>query len=144
MKKSKRKDTTMSEIELLNLEEPFTFTELGKMGISVTKKVLNQLVEEKKLRVKKIGRMNIYWTVLQELKPSSGLESLTNRLELEVEELKKELMDERQKVRKLSIQDGIDEPWKEAAMAMARILSEQKQVSMQEVLEYFNAPLNDY
>jgi hypothetical protein len=94
--------------------------------------------------MKKIGRMNVYWNVLPELKPSSGLESLTNRLELEVEELKKELMDERQKVRKLSIQDGIDEPWKEAAMAMARILSEQKQVSMQEVLEYFNAPSNDY
>jgi len=53
-------------------------------------------------------------------------------------------MDERQKVRKLSIQNGIDEPWKETAMAMARILSEQKQISMKEVLEYFNAPLDDY
>ena len=144
MKKSKRKDTTMSEIELLKLEEPFTFSELEKIGISVTRKVLNQLVEEKKLHMKKIGRMNVYWTILSEIKPSSGLESLTNRLELEVEELKRELMAERQKVRKLSIQDGIDEPWKEAAMAMARILSEQKQVPMQEILEYFNAPSNDY
>lgn len=134
----------MSKKELLKLEEPFTLTELEKMGISVTRKVLNQLVKEEKLRLKKIGRINIYWNTPLESKPSSGLESLTKRLELELEELKKELMDERQKVRKLAIQDGLDDPWKEAAMAMARILSEQKQVPMQEVLEYFNAPSDDY
>jgi len=69
--------------------------------------------------------------------------SYVKQLELENEEMKRELMEERQKVRKLSIQDGIDEPWKEAAMAMARILAEQKGVSMREVLDYFNAPVDE-
>ncbi len=129
--------------EILNFEEPFTFTELKKEGLLITRKDLALLIKEGKLQTKKIGRINLYWR-----KPKSnqrtGLEDYTKQLEVEVEELKGELMDERRKVRKLSLQDGIDEPWKEAAMAMARILSEQKQISMKEVLEYFNAPLDDY
>ncbi|MFX0151943.1 MAG: hypothetical protein ACFFAJ_14230, partial [Candidatus Hodarchaeota archaeon] len=124
--------------------EPFILTELKRMGLSVKKKDLNQLLMTEKLKSKKIGRMNVYWKVTSEPPQSTGLESLTKQLELELEELKRDLMAERQKVRKLSIQEGIDEPWKEVAMAMARILSEQKQVSMREVLEYFNAPLDDY
>jgi hypothetical protein len=114
------------------------------MGLSVKKEDLNQLLIEGKLRDKKIGRMNVYWKESSEAMETTGLESLIKQLELELEELKRELMAERHKVRKLSIQNGIDEPWKEAAMAMARILSEQKQVPMREVLEYFNAPLDDY
>jgi len=134
----------MTKKEILRLEEPFIFTELKRMGLSVKKEDLNQLLIEGKLRDKKIGRMNVYWKESSEAMETTGLESLIKQLELELEELKRELMAERHKVRKLSIQNGIDEPWKEAAMAMARILSEQKQVPMREVLEYFNAPLDDY
>ncbi|MFX0171031.1 MAG: hypothetical protein ACFE9L_03855 [Candidatus Hodarchaeota archaeon] len=134
----------MTKEDILKLEEPFILTELKRMGLSVKKKDLNQLLMTEKLKSKKIGRMNIYWKVASESPQSTGLESLTKQLELELEELKRDLMAERQKVRKLSIQEGIDEPWKEVAMAMARILSEQKQVPMREVLEYFNAPLDDY
>ncbi len=133
----------MPNIDIKKIKEPFTFTELKKMSTGVTRKDLSLLIDEGKLQVKKIGRIDIYWNIYPESTVSSGLESLTKRLEFEIKELKQELMAERQKVRQLSIQDGIDEPWKEAAMAMARILSEQKQISMQEVLEYFNAPLDD-
>lgn len=134
----------MNKEEILRLDEPFIFTELKRMGLSVKKEDLNQLLIEGKLRDKKIGRMNVYWKESSESTETTGHESLIKQLELELEELKRELMSERQKVRKLSIQNGIDEPWKEIAMAMARILSEQKQVPMREVLEYFNAPLDDY
>ena len=90
--------------------------------------------------------MNVYWkSFIAEKKASGqkGMKTYTSQLELEIKELKQELMAGRKKIKKLQFQDGIDEPWKEAAMAMARILSEQKQVSMQEVLEYFNAPNED-
>ena len=93
-----------------------------------------------------MGRMNVYWkSFITENKTRSqkGMKTYTNQLELEIKELKQELMAERKKIKKIQFQEGIDEPWKEAAMAMARILSEQKQVSMQEVLEYFNAPIED-
>lgn len=134
----------MTKEEILRLDEPFIFTELKRMGLLVKKEDLNQLLIEGKLRDKKIGRMNVYWKEFSESTETTGNESLIKQLELELEELKRELMAERQKVRKLSIQNGIDEPWKEIAMSMARILSEQKQVPMREVLEYFNAPLDDY
>ena len=134
----------MVEKEILKFEEPFIFTELEKKGSSITRKDLAILVKEGKLQTKKIGRMNLYWREISNLNQKTGLEDYTKQLEVEISELKGELMDERQRVRKLSIQDGIDEPWKETAMAMARILSEQKQISMKEVLEHFNAPLDDY
>ena len=128
---------------IFDLEEPFSFNDLKKKGIIISRVQLNQQVELGKLKKKSFGRMNLYWNK----NPSSIKEPsnsfLTKQLELEVQELKKELMAERHKVRKLSIQDGIDEPWKEAATAMARILSEQRQVKLQEVLEYFNAPIEE-
>lgn len=130
--------------EILKFEEPFTFTELKKEGLTITRKDLTVLVKEGKLQTKKIGRIKLYWREKSNLSQITGLEDYTKQLEMELSELKGELMDERRKVRKLSLQDGIDEPWKETAMAMARILSEQKQISMKEVLEYFNAPLDDY
>lgn len=134
---------------ILALKEPFIFTELEPLGITINRKELSRLVQEGKLNKKKVGRMNLYWsketvdslTSGSEPNSQTGFESYIKQLELDLNELKQELMAEREKVRKLQLQDGIDEPWKEAAMAMARILSEQKQVSMQEVLEYFNAPI---
>lgn len=123
------------------MQKPFTFAELQKKGMKITRTDLKKLVEEKKLHMEKLGKMNIYWNPATLFKTESGMNSLTERLELENSELKKELMAERLKVNKLSIQDGIDDPWKETAMAMGRILSEQKQISLQEVLEYFNAPI---
>jgi hypothetical protein len=131
----------MSDNDILKVSEPFSTSELERMGISVKKTDLERLVKEGMLKKKKLGRMNIYWNQAKRIhETKSGLESYSEQLELEIKELKHELQAERDQVRKLSIQDGIDEPWKEAAMAMARILSEQKQVSLQEVLEYFNAP----
>ncbi len=134
---------------ILALKEPFVFTELETLGISINRKELSSLVQEGKLNQKKVGRMNLFWvketvdSLTSESEPNdqTGFNSYIKQLELDLNELKQELMAEREKVRKLQLQDGIDEPWKEAAMAMARILSEQKQVSMQEVLEYFNAPI---
>jgi hypothetical protein len=125
------------------MKEPFSFNDLKKRGIDITRGQLNHQVELGKLEMKSFGRMNIYWNKkMNSLKePSDSL--LTKQLELEVLELKKELMAERQKVRKLSIQDGIDEPWKEVAITMARILSEQRQVTLQDILEYFNAPIEE-
>ena len=128
---------------ILDLDQPFSLNELQKKGILAKRSDLNALVKEKKLNMKKIGRMNIYWREFPKSEGTSGMNTLVNQLELELGELKKELMAERNKVRKLAIQDGIDNPWKEAALEMARILSEQKQVSLQEVLEYFNAPIED-
>jgi uncharacterized Zn finger protein len=131
--------------EISSIEEPFSFTELEKKGLTVNRKDLAQYVKKGQLKSKKMGRMTVYWN-----KPSAapetktGLDSLVNRLELENEELKRELQSEREKVRRLEIQDGIDDPWKEAALAMAQTLAEQKGVSMREVLGYFNAPLDDY
>jgi hypothetical protein len=132
--------------EILSLKEPFIFSELAKKGFSVQKNELDQLVQAGELQQKKMGRMNVYWkSFIAEKKASDqkGMKTYTSQLELEIKELKQELMAGRKKIKKLQFQDGIDEPWKEAAMAMARILSEQKQVSMQEVLEYFNAPNED-
>ncbi|MHA1214991.1 MAG: hypothetical protein ACTSPG_06820 [Candidatus Hodarchaeales archaeon] len=134
----------MSKNEVLEISEPFSYPELEKMGIPMKRAELEKLVTDGHLKKKKIGRTNVYWRNLiqnQETPSKTGLESLVKQHELEIQELKYELQAEREKVKKLSIQDGIDEPWKEAAMAMARILSEQKQVSMREVLEYFNAPI---
>ncbi len=136
---------------ILTLKEPFIFTELEKLGISINRKELSRLVQEGKLSQKKVGRMNLYWSketvdsLASESEPNgqTGFDTYIKQLELDLNELKQELMAEREKVKKLHFQEGIDEPWKEAAMAMARILSEQKQVSMQEVLEYFNAPNED-
>jgi len=136
----------MTKEEILSFNEPFIFSELAKKGFSVKKNELDQLVQAGELQQKKMGRMNVYWkSIITEKKTSSqkGMKTYTNQLELELKELKQELMAGRQKIKKLQFQDGIDEPWKEAAMAMARILSEQKQVSMQEVLEFFNAPNDD-
>jgi len=128
---------------IFTLNEPFSFNDLKKMGINIPRGQLDQQVKLGKLKKRSIGRMNIYWNKnLIPLKESSD-SFLTKQLELEVQELKKELMAERHKVRKLSIQDGIDEPWKEAAIAMGRILSEQRQVTLQDVLEYFNAPTKE-
>ena len=129
--------------EILTLNQPFSYAELQKKGISVKRSELKTLVDEEKLHVKKIGRMNVYWNELTQYESKSGLDTLNNQLELELNELKKELMAERQKVRKLSIQDGIDNPWKETALEMARILSEQKQVALRELLEHFNAPIEN-
>ncbi|MHA1972063.1 MAG: hypothetical protein ACTSW1_03650 [Candidatus Hodarchaeales archaeon] len=134
----------MPENKVLEISEPFSYPELEKMGISIKRTELEKLVTSGHLNKKKIGRTNVYWRkVSQKQEPTTrtGLESLVKQHELEIQELKYELQAEREKVRKLSIQDGIDEPWKEAAMAMARILSEQKQISLREVLEYFNAPI---
>ncbi|WP_455141094.1 hypothetical protein [Candidatus Hodarchaeum mangrovi] len=132
----------MSIKEIIALNEPFIYSELLKRGISTNTNTLEKLVDQGTLQRKKIGRMNIYWKKEPTIENyPRGLESHIKQLELENRELKHELQAEREKVRKLSIQDGIDEPWKEAAMAMARILSEQKQVSLKEVLEYFNAPV---
>ncbi len=134
----------MDKKDILTIIEPFTYTELKKMGFTVSRKDLAKLLNQAELECKKIGRMNVYWRKSSQLKkPDTNFNSYTSQLELELNELKQELMAERNKVRMLSIQNGIDEPWKEAAMAMARILSEQKQVSLQEVLEYFNAPSSD-
>jgi len=132
----------MSIKEILELNEPFIHSELLKRGISTNTKALEKLVDQGTLQRKKIGRMNIYWKKepIMEKYPR-GEVSLIKQLELENRELKQELQAEREKVRKLSIQDGIDDPWKEATMAMARILSEQRQISLKEVLEYFNAPI---
>ena len=128
---------------IFTFEEPFSFNDLKKRGINFTRDQLNKQVELGKLKRKNIGRMNIYWNKNTKSfkEPSNTL--ITKQLELEVQELKKELMAERHKVRKLSIQDGIDEPWKEVAIAMARILSEQRQVTLQDVLEHFNAPMQE-
>ena len=135
-------DFKMSIKEILSLNEPFIYSELSKRGISTNITALEKLVDQGSLQRKKIGRMNIYWKKgFPDEKIPRGSEALIKQLELENRELKHELQAERENVRKLSIQDGIDEPWKEAAMAMARILSEQKQVSLKEVLEYFNAPI---
>ena len=139
----------MTKEAILALKDPFIFTELEILGISINRKELSRLVQEGKLNQKKVGRMNLYWVkeTVDSLAPGNepngqtGFESYIKQLELDLNELKQELMAEREKVRKLQLQDGIDEPWKEAAMTMARILSEQKQVSMQEVLEFFNAPI---
>lgn len=139
----------MTKEAILALKDPFIFTELEILGISINRKELSRLVQEGKLNQKKVGRMNLYWVkeTVDSLAPrnepngQTGFESYIKQLELDLNELKQELMAEREKVRKLQLQDGIDEPWKEAAMTMARILSEQKQVSMQEVLEFFNAPI---
>lgn len=135
--------------DILALKEPFIFTEIETLGISINRKELSRLVQEGKLNQKKVGRMNLYWVkeTVDSLASGSdpngqtGFDSYIKQLELDLSELKQELMAEKEKVRKLQLQDGIDEPWKEAAMAMARILSEQKQISMQEVLEHFNAPI---
>ena len=129
--------------EILTINQPFSYAELQKKGILVERSELKTLVDEEKLHVKKIGRMNVYWNELTQYESKSGLDTLNNQLELELNELKKELMAERQKVRKLSIQDGIDNPWKETALEMARILSEQKQVALRELLEHFNAPIEN-
>jgi hypothetical protein len=129
--------------DILALDQPFSLNELQKKGIPAKRSDLKALVDEKKLNMKKIGRMNVYWREIPKSVGSSGMDTLVGQLELNLEELKKELMAERKKVQKLSIQDGIDNPWKEAALEMARILSEQKQVSLQEVLEYFNAPFEE-
>ncbi len=131
----------MSFPEILKLQKPFTFAELQKKGFKITRTDLKKLVDEKKLHMEKFGRMNIYWN--HQFKADSGMTSFIKQLELENSELKREIMAERLKIQKLSIQDGVDEPWKETAMAMARILSEQKQISLQEVLEYFNAPIEE-
>ena len=125
------------------LEEPFSFTDLKKMGINITRGKLNRQVELGKLEKKNFGRMNIYWNKNPSSIKDPGNSFLTKQLELEVQEMKKELMAERHKVRKLSIQEGIDEPWKEVAIAMARILSEQRQITLQDVLEHFNAPIKE-
>ncbi len=125
------------------LEEPFSFTDLKKMGINITRGKLNRQVELGKLEKKNFGRMNIYWNKNPSSIKDPSNSFLTKQLELEVQEMKKELMAERHKVRKLSIQEGIDEPWKEVAIAMARILSEQRQITLQDVLEHFNAPIKE-
>ncbi|MFW9854024.1 MAG: hypothetical protein ACFFFG_03160 [Candidatus Thorarchaeota archaeon] len=131
--------------EIFSLQEPFSFTELEKKGLSIKRSDLAQFVKKGKLMSKKIGRMTIYWnhpSVTPEA--TTGLDSLVNRLELENQEMKRELQSEREKVRRLEIQDGVDDPWKEAALTMAQTLAEQKGISMREVLGYFNAPLDEY
>lgn len=130
--------------EILLIEEPFSFAELAKKGLSINRSGLAQLTKTGQLKSKKMGRMTVYWNKLSTApKARTGLDSLVSQLELENDELKRELQAEREKVRKLSIQDGIDDPWKEAALAMAQSLAEQKGVSMREVLGYFNAPLEE-
>ncbi len=142
MKKRIAGDTFMNK-EILRINQPFSYAELQKKGILVKRSELETLVDNEKLHMKKIGRMIIYWNELTPYESKSGLDTLNDHLELELNELKKELMAERQKVRKLSIQDGIDNPWKETALEMARILSEQKQVALREILEHFNAPIEN-
>ena len=129
--------------KILALKEPFSFNDIKKMNINITRGELDRQVELGKLNLKIFGRMKIYWNKNFSSIKESIETSHTSQLELEVQELKEQLMEERHKVRKLSIQDGIDEPWKEAAIAMARILGEQRQVTLQEILEFFNAPVED-
>jgi hypothetical protein len=135
--------------DILALKEPFIFAELEKKGFSIRRNELEQLVQKGDLKQKKIGRMKVYWSSIQpstskkESTSQTGLETYLNQLELEISELKQELMTERGKVKSLQFQEGIDDPWKDAAMAMARVLSEQKQISMREVLGYFNAPFEE-
>ncbi|MFX0084601.1 MAG: hypothetical protein ACFFAU_02925 [Candidatus Hodarchaeota archaeon] len=139
----------MTRKDVLALKEPFVFSELEKKGFFIRKKELEQLVQKGNLNQKKIGRMTIYWSTIQSLASEkkftsqTGLEAYVKQLELEVNELKQELMTEREKVKSLQFQEGIDDPWKDTAMAMASVLSEQKQISIQEVLDYFNAPFEE-
>ncbi len=136
----------MARKDVLALKEPFIFSELEKKGFSIRKKELEQLVLKGNLNQKKIGRLTIYWSTIQpstsekEFTSQTGLETYVKQLELEVDELKQELMSVREKIKSLQFQEGIDDPWKDTAMAMASVLSEQKQISIQEVLDYFNAP----
>ena len=128
--------------KIFALKEPFSLNDLHKSGIKISREELDNQVKLGKLFKKNLGRMNVYWNTIHISNQESNNDSLTKQLELELQELKKELMEERHKVRKLSIQDGIDDPWKETAIAMARILSEQRQVTLSEILEFFNAPID--
>jgi len=75
--------------------------------------------------------------------PTHSENTLISTLELNIEELKKELMEERKSNQKLKNLVSADDPWKEIAMEMAQALSEIKQISLSEVLNHFNAPIDD-
>ncbi|MFX0094222.1 MAG: hypothetical protein ACFFBD_20960 [Candidatus Hodarchaeota archaeon] len=64
-------------------------------------------------------------------------------LELQIQELKHELQDERKKMQKLKLHDAHDDPWREVAWEMARVLSEMRGITTKEALQYFGAPEED-
>jgi len=131
---------------------PFTLKEFtgDKIDLKKAKEILDGLVATKKLRNRKIGRMNIWWkpeeTTHGFLTPTessldphqvSQSQMHCRELELEIKKLRKQL--------NALEQSGPSDfsPWKATCLEMARVLAETRGVTIQEVFTYFEIDMTE-
>ena len=146
---------------LTGQEEPFIqkeFIEKTKLSTEDAKSILNNMVAKKALGFRKVGRMNIYWTIKDKTIPKEKLskkttspKKSTNELAklrdrvLDLEQERDLLFNENQKINheferfKARFSDEED-VWREVAEKMATNLADMKGITIKKVLEYFEAP----
>ncbi|MFX0115240.1 MAG: hypothetical protein ACFFB3_11895 [Candidatus Hodarchaeota archaeon] len=133
-------------------EGPFTAKEFAKADIDLQKArdLLDGFVAAKKIRTRKIGRINIYWKPERRINNSAptkkGFDDSQElpRLELENKELKLEIKDLQKRIKDTERFESDDSsPWRVICMDMAQILAEMRGVTMKEVLDHFGADISD-
>ncbi len=146
---------------LTGQEEPFIqkeFIEKTKLSTEDAKNILNNMVANNTLGFRKVGRMNIYWSIKDKALPKEELpkktttkKKSTNELTklrdrvLDLEQERDLLLNENQKIKheferfKARFADEED-AWREVAEKMATNLADMQGVTIKKVLEYFEAP----
>ncbi len=139
-------------------EAPFVLKEFvtkTQLSTETAKVFLKKKIAEWKLGFRKIGRMNVYWSLkkekLPEEEPVKSTAILTDergRLHdqiLALEEERDLLLAENQKIKhefeRFQARFADEEDvWREVAEKMAASLAEMREVTIKEVLKYFGAP----
>ncbi len=146
---------------LTGQEEPFIqkeFIEKTKLSTEDAKNILNNMVANNTLGFRKVGRMNIYWSIKDKALPKEELpkktttkKKSTNELTklrdrvLDLEQERDLLLNENQKIKheferfKARFADEED-AWREVAEKMATNLADMQGVTIKKVLEYFEDP----
>lgn len=137
---------------------PFVLKEFvtkTQLSAETAKVFLKKKIAEWKLGFRKIGRMNVYWSLkkerLAEAEPAKSTTILTDeraRLHdqiLALEEERDLLLSENQKIKhefeRFQARFADEEDvWREVAEKMATSLAEMRGVTIKEVLKYFGAP----
>ena len=146
---------------LTGQKEPFIqkeFIKKTKLSSEDAKNILNNMVANNTLGFRKVGRMNVYWTIKDNIIPkeehpkvttpkkksTNELAKLRDRV-LDLEQERDLLFNENQKINheferfKARFADEED-AWREVAEKMATSLADMQGITIKKVLEYFEAP----
>jgi len=143
---------------LAEQEKPFIqkeFVAKTQLSAEEAKAVLKNMVDERTLGFRKIGRMNVYWPLKgkkppkeelakSKVKSTDELGRLHDRI-LVLEQERDLLLNENQTIKhefeRFQARFADEEDvWREIAEKMATSLAEMRGVTIKEVLKYFGAP----